>query len=317
MADNKTVTNTKTSFDADTNADYTVATDEISSVEYQEIKLVDGTKGETTPVAVAGGLEANALRVTIASDSTGVLSVDDNGGSLTIDGTVTANLGTIADVATQTTLATIDTDTGEIAAGYATEGSALGSGVLLQGDDGTDRKNINVDATTGDVQVDVTNTVTISGTVTANAGTNLNTSALATEATLATIDTDTGNIATNTSTTATNTTTIAGAVSGNEMQVDIVAYPTVSSVTEATGGVTTSNAEILASSASRKGGYIENVSDTTVWLSLGGTATTAAPTSKLTPNGTFGLTIGGVVYTGAVNAIHGGSGTKNVTIVTF
>ena len=32
-----------------------------------------------------GGTEATALRVTVASDSTGVLSVDDNGGSLTID----------------------------------------------------------------------------------------------------------------------------------------------------------------------------------------------------------------------------------------
>lgn len=37
-----------------------------------------------------GGVEASALRVTIASDSTGVLSVDDNGGSLTVDGTVAA-----------------------------------------------------------------------------------------------------------------------------------------------------------------------------------------------------------------------------------
>jgi hypothetical protein len=50
-----------------------------------------------------GGVEAGALRVTVASDSTGVLSVDDNGGtlsvddgagSLTVDGTVTANAGT-------------------------------------------------------------------------------------------------------------------------------------------------------------------------------------------------------------------------------
>ena len=32
-----------------------------------------------------GGTEAGALRVTIANDSTGVLSVDDNGGSLTVD----------------------------------------------------------------------------------------------------------------------------------------------------------------------------------------------------------------------------------------
>lgn len=39
---------------------------------------------------VGGGVEAAALRVTLASDSTGVLSVDDNGSSLTVDGTVAA-----------------------------------------------------------------------------------------------------------------------------------------------------------------------------------------------------------------------------------
>lgn len=38
-----------------------------------------------------GGTEATALRVTVASDSTGVLSVDDNGGALTVD-----NAGTFA-----------------------------------------------------------------------------------------------------------------------------------------------------------------------------------------------------------------------------
>lgn len=37
---------------------------------------------------VGGGTEAAAQRVTIANDSTGVLSVDDNGGALTVDGTV-------------------------------------------------------------------------------------------------------------------------------------------------------------------------------------------------------------------------------------
>lgn len=41
-----------------------------------------------------GGTELASLRVTLANDSTGLVSVDDNGGSLTIDGTVTANAGT-------------------------------------------------------------------------------------------------------------------------------------------------------------------------------------------------------------------------------
>jgi hypothetical protein len=56
-------------------------------------------------VVVGSGVEATALRVTLASDSTGVLSVDDNGGSLTVDGVffqttqpisgaVTSNFGT-------------------------------------------------------------------------------------------------------------------------------------------------------------------------------------------------------------------------------
>lgn len=169
MADNKVVTNTKTAFDADTNPDYTAATDEIAGVDYQFVKLADPTLGSTSGIGVAGnpmhvqgtvtasggataarqdtgntslatvagavsgtemqvdvltmpvvavsqsgvwdevgindsgnsitvdnatlsvvggGVEATALRVTIASDSTGILSVDDNGGSLTVDGTV-------------------------------------------------------------------------------------------------------------------------------------------------------------------------------------------------------------------------------------
>lgn len=55
-------------------------------------------------------------------------------------GTIDADTGSMA-----TLLGTIDTDTGNVAAGYATEGSALGSGVLVQGDDGTDRHNLQTD----------------------------------------------------------------------------------------------------------------------------------------------------------------------------
>lgn len=49
--------------------------------------------GATVDGPLGGGTEAGALRVTVATDSTGVLSVDDNGGILTVDGTVTANQG--------------------------------------------------------------------------------------------------------------------------------------------------------------------------------------------------------------------------------
>ena len=78
-----------------------IATDDIAGVHYQRMKLVDGTLDATTAIAAGGGVEAGALRVTVASDSTGVLSVDDNGStisiddggsSITVDGSVTASL---------------------------------------------------------------------------------------------------------------------------------------------------------------------------------------------------------------------------------
>lgn len=77
MADNTTL-------DPGTGGDV-IATDDITGVHYQRTKLTDGTADSTTVVAAGGGVEANALRVTVASDSTGVLSVDDNGASLTVD----------------------------------------------------------------------------------------------------------------------------------------------------------------------------------------------------------------------------------------
>ena len=89
----------------------TLATDQTAGGQhFQQVKLTDGTADSTTAIAAGGGVEAAALRVTIASDSTGVVSVDDNGGSLTVDGTVTeANSAAIlADTAAMdTNLATV------------------------------------------------------------------------------------------------------------------------------------------------------------------------------------------------------------------
>ena len=49
-------------------------------VDIGDVTLNNGFAGVT-----GGGVEATALRVTLASDSTGLVSVDDNGGSLTVD----------------------------------------------------------------------------------------------------------------------------------------------------------------------------------------------------------------------------------------
>jgi len=51
------------------------------------VRIGDGTNS----APVGGGVEAGALLVTIASDSTGVLSIDDNGGAITVDGAVTVS----------------------------------------------------------------------------------------------------------------------------------------------------------------------------------------------------------------------------------
>lgn len=96
MADNVTLPGTGT----------VVAADDITSVWYQRVKLTDGTADSTTAIAAGGGVEAGALRVTLASDSTGVVSVDDNGAALTVD-----NGGTFAvqvDGAALTALQLID-----------------------------------------------------------------------------------------------------------------------------------------------------------------------------------------------------------------
>ena len=98
---------------------------------------------------LGGGTESGALRVTIASDSTGLISVDDNGGSITVDGTVTANLSatdnavldaiaadtlalTAVDYATQTTLASLNAkvtavDTGAVVISSGTDTANLGA----------------------------------------------------------------------------------------------------------------------------------------------------------------------------------------------
>lgn len=92
----------------------TIAADEVGGAKYQRVKLSLGADGTVGDAPVGGGTESGVLRVTVASDSTGVLSVDDNGGSLTVDGTVTANAGT----GTRTV-------TGDVAHGTADSGSPV------------------------------------------------------------------------------------------------------------------------------------------------------------------------------------------------
>ena len=77
-----------------------------------------------------GGTEATALRVTLASDSTGLVSVDDNAGSLTVDqgaaGTAWEQVGDVAHDAVGTSVNPV------LVGGYAS--AAAPTGVSLDGD---------------------------------------------------------------------------------------------------------------------------------------------------------------------------------------
>jgi hypothetical protein len=59
----------------------TLATDEdASGYHYQLVKLADGTADATTVIAAGNGLAANALRVTLPTDGTGVVKLGANSG---------------------------------------------------------------------------------------------------------------------------------------------------------------------------------------------------------------------------------------------
>jgi len=96
------------------------------------MSMLMGYDGSTWDrVTIGGGTEAAALRVTIANDSTGVVSIDDGGGALTVDGTVTANLSATDNAvldAIDAVLDTIKVDTEEIEGAVETiEGAVSGS----------------------------------------------------------------------------------------------------------------------------------------------------------------------------------------------
>ena len=112
--------------------------------------------------------------------------------------------------------------------------------------------------------------------------------------------------------------TVAGAVSGSEMQVDIVSAPqletketrsdTAATTTPTIAATTT---EVLAANASRLGGMITNpTGGTTCYLNFGAAATTSH--HELAAGSVCNLG----AYTGVVNAIAS-SGTQVLTVTEF
>lgn len=125
-----------------------------STVTDGDMGLVGITSDRRLKVLADLSATDNAVLDNIDADLTTIIGHVD--GIETLIGTTNTTLTTIDGRVDgiEGLLTTIDSDTSSIVAGYAAEGAALGSGVLIQGDDGTDRTNVLVD-TSGHLQVDV------------------------------------------------------------------------------------------------------------------------------------------------------------------
>lgn len=199
---------------------------------------LDGVEGLLTDIeadtdtlaVVGGGVEASALRVTIANDSTGVLSVDDNGSSLTVDNAGLTELAAAinsskvdvnivsSDIATGGTSAADDAD--------FTAGTTPGTpsmGVYESTPTSVTDGDLGVVGITQGRRLK-TSSIVESSALPTGASTSAKQDTIIShldgvEGLLTTIDGDTGNISTKID-------TLAGAVSGSEMQVDVLTMPT-------------------------------------------------------------------------------------------
>ncbi len=90
-------------------------------------------------------------------------------------------------------------------------------------------------------------------------------------------------------------------------------------VTDRSIGVTTVAQTAMPMNAKRKGWKIKNDTDTDVWFRFGGTAapTAGGGNAKVAAGGYMSSEPLPNVETGAMSIIHGGTGTKNVSIVEF
>lgn len=143
-----------------------------------------------------------------------------------------------------------------------------------------------------------TASMTVSGTVTANAGTNLNTSLLALESG--------GNIAA----IATKTPALGQAAMAASSPVVIASNQSAVPITQPTSATSTlsnvaasaTTVGILGSNAGRKGAIIQNDSSSAMYLAYAATSSTTAYTVKIPANTGFEMPIT-PVYTGAMSAV--------------
>lgn len=262
-----------------------------------------------------GGVEATALRVTIATDSTGVLSVDDNGGSLTIDNAaLSVTGGGVEATALRVTIATdstgvlsVDDNGGNLSIDDGGNSITVDNTVISVVGSGTEataqRVTIATDST-GVLSVDDNGgSLTVDGTVSITANSSVNVAQLAGTTT----DTNSGNKSAGTLRVVIATDQVQLT---NALKVDGSAVTQPVSVTGATTGsapstatIGTGSATVIASNANRKGLALTNTSTSGQRISLHFANGTAVLDSGITlwPGDSFVMS----PYTFTTSAITG------------
>jgi hypothetical protein len=153
--------------------------------------------------------------------------------------------------------------------------------------------------------------VTVSGSVTANAGTNLNTSALALESggNLASLNTKLP--AQGQALAAASLPVVLTAIQQAAL-TPVPLYTSTSTLSNVSASAT--SVTVLASNASRKAAMIFNDSAATLYLKFGATASTSSYTVQIGPNGYYEMPANPVLYTGILDGIwSSATGTARVT----
>lgn len=320
MADNLTTQTTLSTVPSGTG----VATDEVTysgdtgrHIAPTSLVVISGAEGSktATPVPAGGGVEANTLRVTIASDSTGLVSVDDNGGSLTVDGTVAVS-GTV-------TVATHDVGSITTAVVPGTAATNLGKAedaAHASGDVGVmalavrQTSPANLSGAAGDYEPLQVNAGRLWASATIDAalpaGTNNigDVDVLTVPAPLST--TGNGTAATALRVTMASDSTGIVAITGTAAVAEVrPASASLSNVAASATSVT-----LLASNANRKQATIYNDSTVALYAKFGATASATSFTVKIFGNGYYELPF--PVYSGVIDGIwDSASGSARVTEV--
>lgn len=111
---------------------------------------------------------------------------------------------------------------------------------------------------------------------------------------------------------------LSALLSGGGVPVPLVLPTAAAPITQGIVAVNDASTAVLAANATRKSGWIKNISDTDIYVFMGALAVVGQPT-LISPGASFILgTMGTVVYTGAITAIHAAAGlTKNVEVIQF